>query len=291
MRRSMLRILTVALAGATLLGGTRAAAAQERTQADIGTGTLPVTDAWRSMKVLRVCGDPDNMPFSDSTRQGFENKLATIIASALGDSVSYVWWPHRRGFIRNTLNSFSCDVIMGVPAKLDMVLTTKPYFRSTYYVVSRADRHIDVSTLNDPAIRTLRIGVNLIGEDYTNTPPTEALAARGISRNLKGYSSFYDPENHPRDIIEGVTRGDVDIALVWGPLAGYWASKSSVPLKLVPLPDSDSTGLPFAYDVAIGVRHTDRELRDRLNEILSEKHAAIEQLLQDYHVPQISPAH
>lgn len=270
-----------------LFAGAGAAAAQEPTQPDAGAGALPVTDAWRSLKVLRVCGDPDNMPFSDSTRQGFENKLATLIAGSMGDSVSYVWWPHRRGFVRNTLNSFSCDVIMGVPAKLDMVLTTKPYFRSTYYVVSRTDRHITVSTLNDPAIRTLRIGVNLIGEDYTNTPPTEALAARGISKNLTGYSAFYDPENHPRDIIDGVIKGDVDIALVWGPLAGYYASKSSVPLTLVPLPDSDSTGLPFAYDVAIGVRHSDRELCDRLNEILAEKRPQIQQLLQEYNIPRL----
>lgn len=282
------------LAAAASLAGARAAGAQAESNApQIGVpeGALPMVKAWRDLKVLRVCGDPDNLPFSDQKQQGFENRIASVIAAALGDSVSYLWWPHRRGFVRSTLNAAECDVIMGVPTKFDPALETKPYYRSTYYIVSRADRHIDITTLNDPALKQYRIGVNLIGYDYTNTPPAEALAARGIYKNLKGYSTFYGQDHQPSDIIQGVVKGDVDVALVWGPLAGYYAKQSPVPLKLVALPDSDSTGLPFAYDMAIGVRHADRELRDTLNAILVAKRDTIQAILREYAVPTVGPAH
>lgn len=272
----------------------RTGAAQADTsspQLGIREGALPVTKAWRDLKAFRVCGDPDNLPFSNSKQQGFENRIATLLAKELGDSVVYLWWPHRRGFVRSTLRAAECDVIMGVPKGFDPALETKPYYRSTYYVVSRADRHIDVTTLSDSSIKNLKIGVNIIGYDYTNTPPAEALAARGIYKNLKGYSTFYGEEHQPRDIIDGVVKGEVDIALVWGPLAGYYAKQSTVPLKLVALPDSDSTGLPFAYDMAIGVRHADRELRDTLDSILARKHDEVQAILREYNVPTVSTAH
>lgn len=267
-------------------------------QADSGSprlgipeGAVPVTKAWRDLKALRVCGDPDNLPFSDSKQQGFENRIAALIAKELGDSVTYLWWPSRRGFVRNTLGAVECDVIMGVPKGFDPALETKAYYRSTYYIVSRADRHIDLTTLSDSSIKNYKIGVNIIGYDYTNTPPAEALAARGISKGLKGYSTFYGEEHQPGDIIDGVVKGEVDIALVWGPLAGYFAKRAPVPLKLVALPDTDATGLPFAYDMAIGVRHADRELRDTLDTILSRKHDEIQAILREYNVPTVSKAH
>ena len=263
----------------------------ERPQIGIRPGTLPVTQAWKTMKVLRVCGDPDNLPFSNWKQEGFENKIAELLARELGDSVSYLWWPHRRGFVSNTLRSAECDVIVGIPAQLDMVLTTKPYYRSTYYVVSRADRGIDISSLDDPALKGLTIGLNLIGNDYTNTPPAEALAARGVSKNLKWYSTFYGQDHQPREIIDAVIKGDVDVALVWGPLAGYYAKSSSVPLKLVALPDSDSTGLPFSYDFAIGVRHADRELRDLLEAALEKNRGEIQKILREYNIPTVMAPH
>ncbi|MGH7625655.1 MAG: quinoprotein dehydrogenase-associated putative ABC transporter substrate-binding protein [Gemmatimonadaceae bacterium] len=268
-----------------------------RAQADTSTNevslsALPVVDAWRTIHALRVCGDPDNMPFSDSLRQGFEDKIADVIAKALGDSVTYIWWPHRRGFIRSTLSARMCDVVMGLPTGYDPVLETKPYYRSTYYVVSREDRHIMISSLDDPALRALKIGVNLIGEDYTNTPPSEALGARGMAKNVHGYSTFYDPENSPNDIMNAVVNGKVDVALVWGPLAGYYAKLSPVPLRLTALPDSDSTGLQLAYGVALGVRHTDREFRDKLNEVLEQKRGEIQQILHEFNVPMLPiPSH
>lgn len=268
------------------LGAQQAADTGSASRIGVPEGAIPTTKAWRDLKMLRVCGDPDNLPFSNSAQEGFENRIATVIAKALGDSLVYLWWPHRRGFVRSTLRSAECDVIMGVPTGFDPALETKPYYRSTYYVVSRTDRKIDVRSLDDPAIKTLKIGVNIIGYDYTNTPPAEALAARGIS-HLKGYSTFYGEENQPRDIIDGVVKGEVDIALVWGPLAGYYAKRSPVPLKLVALPDSDATGLPFAYGMAIGVRHADRELRDTLDSILAAKQDEIQAILREYNVPMV----
>ena len=254
---------------------------------EVSLSALPVVDAWKTIHALRVCGDPDNMPFSDSLRQGFEDKIADVIANALGDSVTYVWWPHRRGFIRSTLSAKTCDVVMGLPTGYDPVIETKPYYRSTYYVVSRDDHHIMISSLDDPALRTLKIGVSLIGEDYTNTPPSEALGARGIVKNVRGYSTFYDPENNPNDIMNAVIDSKVDVALVWGPVAGYYAKHSSVPLRLTALPDSDRTGIQLAYDVALGVRHADREFRDKLNEILEQKHDEILQILHEFNVPML----
>ena len=257
----------------------------------------PVTDmrsttAWKdSTRALRVCADPDNLPFSNAKREGFEDKIALLIAAELGDSVAYRWWPGRRGFIGNTLSALLCDVVMGVPSKYDLVRATTPYYRSTYYIVTRTDRHLDITTLDDPRLKQLTIGVNIIGEDYTNTPPAMALSSHGVTQHLVGYSTFYGEEHQPRDIIDGVVKGDVDVALVWGPLAGYYAGQSSVPLTLVPLPDTDSSGIPFAFDVAIGVRHSDRELAAKLNEILARKRPQIEQILRDYHIPTTSSAH
>jgi quinoprotein dehydrogenase-associated probable ABC transporter substrate-binding protein len=251
----------------------------------IPPGARPVAQAWKTLKAFRVCGDPDNLPFSNTKREGFENQIAALLAKQLGDSVVYLWWPHRRGFVSSTLSAEQCDVIMGIPTNFDPALETKPYYRSTYYIVSRADRHIGIKSLDDPALKNMKIGVNIIGYDYTNTPPAEALAARGISKNIKGYSTFYDEENKPSDIINAVVKGDVDVALVWGPLAGYYAKKSTTPLTMVPLPDVDSmTKIPFAYSMAVGVRHADRELKTTLDGIIERVEPEIQAILREYNV-------
>lgn len=253
---------------------------------------FPVTQAWKDFKMLRVCGDPENMPFSDEKAQGFENKIADVIAGALGDSVVYTWWPHRRGFVRNTLSAGECDVVMGVPAGYDPVATTNPYYRSAYYIVTRTDRHLDITSLDDPRLKTLKVGVGLIGDDYTNTPPAQALASHGITKNVRGFSLFYDEDTHPQDIVNAVANGTIDVALVWGPVAGYFAKESSVPLSLVALPDSDSaSGVLFAYNVAIGVRHSDRDLKATLDSLLTQKRDTIQGILRAYNVPTVEVKH
>ncbi len=239
--------------------------------------------------VLRVCADPDDLPFSDSALRGFENKIAAVIARDLGDSVSYVWWPNRRGFIAHTLRAGRCDLVIEAPKGLDIVLTTKPYFRSTYYFVTRHDHPTKPTSLDDPILRKLRIGVSMMGEDYALSPPGQALSQRGLGTHLFGFQSYYDPDHHPGDIVDAVSTGTVDAAVVWGPLAGYYAKRSSVPLDLIALPDSDTvTGFPMAYDVALGVRITDRALRDTLNKVIDRQQPAIDSVLHDFGIPTLS---
>ena len=156
--------------------------------------------------------------------------------------------------MRNTLSAGTCDIVIGIPVGFDPVATSKPYYRSTYYIVTRTDKHLDIKSLDDPRLKTLRIGVNLLGEDYTNTPPAHALSAHGVvGRNVVGFSGFYDEEHHPGEIIDSLAKGSIDVALVWGPLAGYFAKRSGVPMTMTPLPDSGQSRPPVR--VRRGDRH------------------------------------
>jgi mxaJ protein len=241
-------------------------------------------------QTFRVCSDPNNLPFSNEAQQGFENKLADLIAGELGQKVTYDWHAQRRGFVRETLKAKQCDVVMGIPTQIDMLSTTKPYYRSTYVFVSRADRHLDISSIKDPRLRGLKIGVQMIGNDGANTPPSHALAQQGIIDNLVGYTVYgdYRNPNPPARIIEAVKKGDVDIAAVWGPLAGYFAKKSDVPLTLTPITDTEGfKPLIFDYSIALGVRKGDDVFKAKLDRILQEKRPRIEALLHDYGIPTV----
>jgi quinoprotein dehydrogenase-associated probable ABC transporter substrate-binding protein len=243
---------------------------------------------WKEGRTLRVCADPDNLPFSNRNGEGFDNRIAALLAQELGDSIAYVWWPQRRGFVRNTLRARDCDVLLGVPGGFDPVLETQPYYRSSYSLVYPSTRTPGLESLDDPRLRQLRIGVNLIGEDYTHTPPVHALLKRGISSNVTGFSTFYGEEHHPGEIIDSLASGALDVAVVWGPLAGFFAKRSPVPLTIVPLPDDSVSGLPFAFDVGIGVRRADKELRSRLDTILDRRRADVERILGEYGVPRVA---
>jgi mxaJ protein len=237
---------------------------------------------------LRVCADPNNLPFSDAQQQGFENKLAELIAAELGKTVAYTWWAQRRGFIRNTLKAQQCDVMMGVPIGYDPVETTRPYYRSTYVFVSRRDRDLDISSLADERLRQLSIGVHLIGADGSNTPPADALAHRGITDNVKGYMVYgdYRQSSPPSRLIEAVENGDIDLAAAWGPLAGYAAKSSPVPLRLTPIDDNGQFApLKFRFALAMGVRKGDHALREQLDETIARKRPKIRELLASYGVP------
>ena len=255
-----------------------------------GTGEqmilLSPDSMWKQKHNLRVCADPQNMPFSNRKREGFDNKIADVIARELGDSVSYAWWPSRRGYLRNTLSAGTCDLVIGVPVGFDPVATSKPYYRSTYYIVSRADKKLGITSLDDARLKKLRVGVNLLDGDYTNTPPAHALSAHGITGiGVVGFPGFYDEEHQPGEIIDSLAKGNIDVALVWGPIAGWFAKKSGVPMSMTALPDSDSVDLPFAYSVAIGTRRSDRELRTLIDDILVRKKQEIDKILMEYNVP------
>lgn len=237
---------------------------------------------------LRVCADPNNLPFSNEKGEGFENRIAERLADDLGLPLRYTWKPQRRGFVRTTLNAGECDVIMGLPTSYDMVRTSRPYYKSTYVFVYRRDRGYHITSLADSALRRLKIGIHLIGDDYHNTPPAEALAARGIIDNVKGYTIYgdYSRPNPPARLIEAVAKGDVDVAIVWGPLAGYFAPRESVPLAIVPVPEaSDITGQTWTFAISMGVRHGDQGLAALLDQLLDREQTSIDAILSDYGVP------
>ena len=236
---------------------------------------------------LRVCADPNNLPFSSANGEGFENQLAQLVAQDLHETVSYTWWAQRRGFIRNTLNAGKCDVIMGVPP-LDMIRTTRPYYRSTYVFVTRRDRKLDFSSIEAPELRRLSIGVHLIGDDGANTPPADALGQRNIVANVKGFMIYgdYRQPTPPARLVEAVERGEIDVAAVWGPLAGWAAQRSPVPLRVVPITGTEAfRPLMFEYPIAMGVRKGDQALAGRLNAIIEERGDDIRALLERYGVP------
>jgi mxaJ protein len=243
-----------------------------------------------SLGTLRVCADPNNLPFSNQRAEGFENRLASLIARDLHARVEYTWWAQRRGFVRNTLKKGTCDVIMGVPSTMDMVLRTAPYYRSTYVFVTRRDGGVVVRSFDDSVLRRVRVGVQLIGDDGANTPPAHALARRGIIRNVKGYTVYgdYTTDSPPSRIVEAVARGEVDVAIAWGPMAGYWARRSTVPLTLTAVqPQMDGPSLPFVFDISLGVRKGDTTFRAALDSILTRRRAEIDQILEHYGVPRL----
>jgi mxaJ protein len=240
---------------------------------------------------LRVCADPNNLPFSNRRREGFENRLAALLATDLHRQLRYVWLPERRGYIRRTLGAGLCDVVLGVPEHLETVLPTRPYYRSTYVFLSRADDPRVVRSLDDSLLRTLRVGVHLIGDDYQNTPPAHALARRHVVGNVVGYTIYgdYAKPNPPSDIVAAVTRGDIDLAIVWGPFAGYFGPRQPVKLRILPVqPPSDGPSLPFTFAMALGVARRDTLLRDRLDAILVRRRPEIERLLDRYGVPRVA---
>lgn len=242
---------------------------------------------------LRICADPNNLPYSNEQQQGFENQLAAMIAKDFNLEISYFWFPQREAFFRKTLNSGVCDVVMGVPVGLDEAETTAPYYRSTYVFVSRSDRNLHIHSFDDPRLRKLRIGVHVLGEQDDSLPPVHALTSRGIVRNLKGYSIFgnLNEKNPPADLIKAVAEKQVDVAVVWGPLAGYFAQHSNVPLDLTPIDgDPKHPDLPFHYDIGIGVREGNTRLKQRLDDELVRRHSEIEELLRQYGVPQLDPS-
>jgi mxaJ protein len=243
--------------------------------------------------VLRVCADPNNLPFSDREGRGFENKVVELIARDLGSTVDYTWWAQRRGYVRNTLKADVCDVWSGVASGAEMMTSTRPYYRSSYVFVTRADRGLHIASFDDPQLRTLIIGVQMVGSDAMNTPPAHALARRGVVENVRGYMLYgdYRKAHPPSAIIDAVENGNVDVAVVWGPTAGYFAAQASTPLTIEPVqPWRDGTELPMAFYISMGVRRGDNALLRRLDDSLERNHTAISAILAEYHVPVLPDA-
>jgi mxaJ protein len=239
---------------------------------------------------LKVCADPNNMPYSNAAGDGFENALASLVANDLGLSLRYTWWPQRRGFLRNTLQAKLCDVVMGVPTTSTGLATTRPYYRSTYVVVARQDRNLRSDALDDARLHQLRIGVHVVGGGG-DVPPALALARHGLLSNLHGYSIYGDYSNAspPSALIQAVAWGEIDLAVMWGPLAGYFVSRESRPLDMLPLPPRfDTAATPMTYAISMGVREEDTRLRALLDGVVRRRHEDIRSVLQRYGVPMVS---
>ncbi|MEP6572078.1 MAG: quinoprotein dehydrogenase-associated putative ABC transporter substrate-binding protein [Gemmatimonadota bacterium] len=238
--------------------------------------------------VVRVCADPDNMPFSNQAGEGFENKLAELVAREWHAKLEYAWWPVRRGFFNRGLRGRYCDMAMTAPSKLDMVAATTPFFRSAYVIVYRKDSGLNITSLNDSSLKHLRIGVNLLNADAENTPPAMALSAHGVVGTLVGFGTFYSDSVRPNDIIDAVVDKTIDLAIVWGPLAGYFAKHSKTPLVLTPIEFDTLTNTPFAFDISMGVRKSDVALRDSLQKLLDSHFDEVQGILTEFGVPLLS---
>jgi quinoprotein dehydrogenase-associated probable ABC transporter substrate-binding protein len=234
--------------------------------------------------VLRVCADPDNLPYSQRDESGFENRIARLVADDMGAKLDYFWQEQRRGFVRKTMGAGECDLFIGVPAGFDKVLTTRPYYRSTYVAVQRDGAA--AFALGDAGLRSRRIGVQLIGNDLAASPPGHALTQAGAVDNVTGFTVYGDGPAAQR-MVDAVAQGRIDVALVWGPQAGYFARKAAVPMAVVPLAAPAGLPVPFDYAIAMGVRKGDAALRDRLDDILQRRRADIDAILAQYHVPRV----
>lgn len=254
-------------------------------------GFLFLAAATASAGELRVCADPNNMPFTNARGQGFENKLVQLVAKQLGDKVEYTWWIQQAGYIRNTLTARTCDLWPGIAAGVEKAATTRPYYRSTYMFVTRADRKLDIRSFDDPRLKTLIIGVQM-GDDDSNSPPTYSLTRRGIITNVRGYMLHGD-RNRPdptRTIIDAVETGKVDVAVVWGPMAGYFAAMEPKPLTLTPVrPRIDAGRLPMSFNIAMGVRPGDSTLKRKIDRVLESQQPEIDAILTEYHIPWSPP--
>ena len=214
---------------------------------------------------LRVCADPNNMPFSSRDQTGFENRIAAIVAQDLNARLTFVWQRMGRGFVREYLDKAQCDLLIGIPANFRPVLATSPYYRSTYVFVSR--REEAVPSLDSAALHGLKIGVQVLEEEYT--PPGEALARRGLQSGIVGFDTTGDGAD---SIVRAVADQKVDIAIVWGPLAGYFAKKLGHNLRVTPVePEVDPPGLPFTFAISMGVRKGNVALRDELEKVLTDR--------------------
>jgi quinoprotein dehydrogenase-associated probable ABC transporter substrate-binding protein len=232
-------------------------------------------------KVLRVCADPHNMPFSTEKREGFENKVAELFAEKLGRGLAYAWYPQATGFVRNTLASHRCDVIMGAPQGDDLVQVTNPYYRTAYALVFKRGSGLDgVDTLEDPRLKGKHIGI------VAGTPPGNNMAINGLMANAKPYPLVIDTrvDSSAAAMMRDLEAGEIDAGVLWGPMAGYYARQAGVPMTVVPLV-KETTGPRLAYRIAMGVRFADQDWKRLLNRLIAENQPAINNVLLSFGVP------
>jgi quinoprotein dehydrogenase-associated probable ABC transporter substrate-binding protein len=232
-------------------------------------------------KVFRVCADPRNLPFSMENGSGFENKLAELFAKQLNKSIAYSWYPGSTGFVRNTLGAYKCDVIMGIPQGDDLVQVTNPYYRTTYALVFKPGTGLDgVDSLADARLKDKRIGI------VAGTPPATNMAVNGLMSKAKPYPLVIDTrfDSSAAAMMQDLAKGEIDAAVLWGPMAGYYAKEAGTPLTLVPL-TKEKGGPRLAYRISMGVRFSDQDWKRELNGLIGKNQPEINRLLLSYGMP------
>ncbi len=258
---------------ATLAFGFSTAASAQ----DAGGDALELVDP----HVFRACADPRDLPFSNEAGEGFENKIADLMSKKLGRGLAYTYYPGATGFIRNTLNARRCDVVLGVPLEDDFVQPTNPYYRTAYVAAYAKDGPLaGLDSLSDPRLKTAKIGV------IAGTPPVTYLAVNGLLGKIKSYAlvvdTRYDSPN--AEMMADLDNGVIDVALMWGPIAGYYAGKTHTAVTVQPLL-KETGGPKLVYRIAMGVRHSDQNWKRDLNKLLSQNRAEIDKILLAYGVP------
>lgn len=242
--------------------------------------------AARSQEALRVCADPDNLPYSNHALQGYENRIAALLAHDLHRKLVFHWSRIDRSFVREVLNRGECDVLIAIPRSFPAVLTTQSYFKSSYVFVARRSSKLRPTSFDDPVLKRSKIGIQILGEDYA--PPAQALIRRGYVNNIVGFESS---GREAGAIVRAVAQNKIDLAIVWGPLAGYFARKQKLPLTLAPTPAFDAPGIPFQYEMAMGVRKGNKQLCDQVSVFLVRRATEIHRILQNYGVPLVEQDH
>lgn len=276
MRRHLLKmgLLSAALFGALALW--QGYIAQAQTGGD-ENGAIELIDP----KVLRVCADPHHLPFSDKNGAGFENKIAALLAQKLGKRLAYTYYPDSQGFIRNTLNAFRCDIVMGIAQGVDVVQTTNPYYRTSYVLITKKDSDIaTVQSLADPKLKGKRIGL------IADSAPGNYLVANNLMDKAKSYPLFIDTRfsDPAKDMLNDLRDGKIDAAVLWGPLGGYLAKQSTVPLSVQSLVKDKGTPT-LVYRICMGVRHMDQNWKRTLNKLIAANKTQIDDILRSYGVP------
>ena len=232
-------------------------------------------------KVLRVCADPNNLPYSNEKGEGFENKVSELLAAKLDKKLAYVWYPQATGFVRNTLGAHRCDLIPGFPQGDELVQSTNPYYRTAYALVIKPGTGLDdLDRLGDPRLQGKRIGI------VAGTPPATYLAVNGLMRSAKPYPLVVDTrvDSSAQAMMRDLASGEIDVGILWGPMAGYYARQANPPLRVVPLL-KESGGPQLAFRIAMGVRATDQNWKRQLNRLIAENQPELNRLLLSFGVP------
>jgi mxaJ protein len=248
-------------------------------------GLLAIAASFASAQApLRICADPDNLPFSNRAGAGFDNRIAVMVTHELHRVPVFVWVRSRRSFMREQFNKNACDVLLSAPVGMRSIAVSIPYYTSSYVFVTRAKEHLQIASFNDSHLNNRRIGLQILEEDLS--PPSLPLIRTGHAAQLVGFESFGSREG---DVISAVASGRVGVAVVWGPVAGYFARRSPNPLTLTPVTSTpDPSGIPFTYQIGFGVHKKDSALLAQMNTAIARLQPRILRVLREYSVPALS---